>query len=663
MSPANRGEPQRTALIMQSQSTAWRHRAHFQSHVLHSTGAISLALCLALLLSSLELYGGSASLGGIPSPTTTQPGTLAKFSTSAPNARTSSIISNQSTGGTTSVTVGGSPSGIAFDGANRFIYVTNTGIAGARADNVTIINASTERIVGTIAVGLGPTQIAVDPSNDHLFVSDTGGSGAFSSNEVSIIDAASNTLVDTVTVGTQPEGLAYDSSNGDIYVANVQGGNVSVINGSSNKIIGTIPVGPYPTYVDFDPANGLVYVSHSISTNLTIIDGSTNSVVSTLTVGNGGGGIAVNNRTGAVYIADYDAHNVTVLDGSNNAVIGTIGVGFGPSGIAYDAPDNSLWVSNQFSNNLSEINGTTNRVVTSIQVGTDPVNLAIDTANGDVYVANWGSGNISVIPPGAVTYLVSFSESGLAQGTSWSMTLNGILDTSAGESILFQEPNGLFGFLVGNVPGYSSSPTNGSVTVDGSPQYLMIVFTNSTAPLRILTFSLLPSRLSLGSTSNVSVVVSGGVGLLHYFYTGFPTACAPPDRASWTCTPTRSGTWTVSVRVNDSVGHTTEASTNLVVIGAGTPSKLTPDGSYAVGVGLIALLIAGVIAVMSRRRRDWRGGEVVVEDPYHLPEGIIILRQSDEQDRQAPQSAYGQDVINESRPARGKNADSMSDLF
>ena len=79
-----------------------------------------------------------------------------------------------------------------------------------------------------------------------------------------------------------------------------------------------------------------------------------------------------------------------------------------------------------------------------------------------------------------VTYTVTFTESGLASATLWSVTLNGVTLSTAGTSIIFSEPNGTFGYTVGGVAGYRAAPSAGSVTVNGADGSAAVVFTQVT---------------------------------------------------------------------------------------------------------------------------------------------------------------------------------------
>jgi hypothetical protein len=68
-----------------------------------------------------------------------------------------------------------------------------------------------------------------------------------------------------------------------------------------------------------------------------------------------------------------------------------------------------------------------------------------------------------------VTYLVTFTETGLPAGTLWSATLNGVTAKSTTSSITFSESNGSYGYAIAPVKGYTASPGSGSVSVSGAP--------------------------------------------------------------------------------------------------------------------------------------------------------------------------------------------------
>lgn len=96
------------------------------------------------------------------------------------------------------------------------------------------------------------------------------------------------------------------------------------------------------------------------------------------------------------------------------------------------------------------------------------VNVDVNSLNYNTYTAV--SGNIIVTSP---AYTITFTESGLPIGLSWSVTFDGSTHTaSAGSSITFSYPDNSYSFSVSSVYdqsigfGYLPSPASGTVTVN-----------------------------------------------------------------------------------------------------------------------------------------------------------------------------------------------------
>jgi len=365
------------------------------------------------------------------------------------------------------------PDGAAFDSANGYIYVTNVG-----SDNVSVINGSTNNVIASIGVGVGssPDGAAFDSANGYIYVTNVG------SDNVSVINGATNKVIASIGVGVAPDGAAFDSANGYIYVANFRSGSVSVINGATNKVIASIGVGVAPDGAAFDSANGYIYVTKQYSNSVSVINGATNKVIASIGVGSSPGGAAFDSANGYIYVTNSASLNVSVINGATNKVIASIGVGVAPDGAAFDSANGYIYVANDDSNNVSVINGATNKVIAGIGVGLAPDGAAFDSANGYIYVANFGSGTVSIISTSSQVmkqYSVTFTESGLPSGASWSVTFNGATLSSTTNTIVFNELNGTYSYVVASVSGYTVSPSSGSITVNGENIEKVVTFTPS----------------------------------------------------------------------------------------------------------------------------------------------------------------------------------------
>src|SRR6266480_4336172 len=326
-------------------------------------------------------------------------------------------------------------------------------------------------VVGTLPVGNQPYGVGYDSGNGYVYVAN------YNSNNVSMINGT--TVVATVAVGTNLFGVGYDIGSGFVYATNVNSNDVSVLSGTS--VVATIPVGNTPVGVAYNGGNGYIYVTNQYSNNVSVINGTT--VVASVAVGTLPVGVAYDSGNGYVYVANYNSNTVSVI--SATLVVTTIPVGSLPIGVAYDDGNGYVYVANSVSNDLSVINGAT--VVATVLVGNAPSGVAYDSGNGYIYVANNGANTVSVIattrPPGPL-FLVTFIETGLPSGTSWSVTLDDLLNRSTTPTITFSGPNGTYSFAVGRIRGdtayYYAIPASGSLAVNGTPVSVPVSFTADT---------------------------------------------------------------------------------------------------------------------------------------------------------------------------------------
>jgi len=132
---------------------------------------------------------------------------------------------------------------------------------------------------------------------------------------------------------------------------------------------------------------------------------------------------------------------------------------------------------------FSEMNGTYPYTVgTTTRYLTSPVSGTIDVNGSGV------DRGVTFSPPPTM-YSVTFTESGLPSGTSWTVSLNGTPFSLASRVATFTEPNGTYPFTVSAVANYSANPASGSVTVNGADLG------------RTITFSPIPPAPSNGSAA------------------------------------------------------------------------------------------------------------------------------------------------------------------
>ena len=78
-------------------------------------------------------------------------------------------------------------------------------------------------------------------------------------------------------------------------------------------------------------------------------------------------------------------------------------------------------------------------------------------------------------------YNMTFKESGLPSGTSWSVTLNGVTETSTNSTITFHEPYGTYSYSISLPSGYKTSSSSGTIKTS-QPSLIIPITVSSTSP-------------------------------------------------------------------------------------------------------------------------------------------------------------------------------------
>lgn len=136
------------------------------------------------------------------------------------------------------ISVGTSPSAIAFDGA--VMWVLHGG-----AHNVTRIRASDGEVLGSLRVGRGRDDILFDGT--YIWVSDS------NTNTVSRVRADTLEEAGKFIVGNDPKALTFDGRS--VWVANAQSENVTKLRASDGKKLGNYSIGDAPVDLAFDGVN------------------------------------------------------------------------------------------------------------------------------------------------------------------------------------------------------------------------------------------------------------------------------------------------------------------------------------------------------------------------------------------------------------------------
>ena len=489
-----------------------------------------------------------------------------------------SVVSDATNTVVATIPVGSSPEGVAYDSGKGEVFVTSYD-----SNTVSVISDASNTVVATIPVGPYPEGVAYDSGKGEVFVANSNcpSTGTCGQGTVSMISDAMNKVVATISVGSEPVGVAYDNGKGEAFIANYGSNNVNVISDANNTVTTTITIGSAPAFAAYDLSNGHVYVSNFGQGTISII--TTSSSTSTYPVNFSESGLSAGTTWSVTLNGQtlYSSTSTISFNAANGMLAFTVGTVRGytgsPSSGSVTVNGTSQTVYIAFTPSTAAINAVTfnesglppgtiwSVTLSSLTLTSTTSAITFNEANGTYaytvgavsgYTLSPSSGSVTVngasqtvfitsTPSTTSTFAVTFSESGLQSGTSWSVTLNGQSLSSATSIIFFSEPNGTYSYTVGTVSGYTAAPSFGSVRTNGVAISVTITFTPSTVATYAVTFpeSGLPNGISWSVTLNGAI--KSGTGNIVFTEPNGTYTFTVGTVSGYTASPS-SGSFTVS---------------------------------------------------------------------------------------------------------------------
>lgn len=536
----------------------------------------------------------------------------------------------------TGLSTGTAPAGYAWASA----YDSNTGdlwVLNRGSENLTVLNPALHSIAN-LSTGTSPTAIAFDSSNGDIYVTDDLGG------DVWVFDGATLAYSNTIPVKAFDllNAILYDPHNRELYVSDATGENLTIINGTSQRTVGSIPTGAGTLSLAFDSTNDTIWTANS--GNFTVLKDTTNKSVANVAYAYAAGQLAYDPANNVMYDPGNFESFLSGIGASNYTPLGRLSLGeaYYTTEVAYVPSDQDVYVSTAANGMLSVIGRPAtlypvNFVETGLPVGTlwgvtlgtSPNSSTTNTIGFEVgnstptfsvgavtgYAVNVSAGTITVNGAGRTVYLgfspvgtsysLTFQESGLRAATTWSVSVEGSAMSSATPSIVFPELDGSYSFSVVPVTGYGATPSSGLAVVDGGPTTEAIAFAPGSGALSV-TLTVSPATVVLPGSTNFTTVTSGGTPSFRFAYSGLPGGCLTADFSVLSCTPTVTGTFTVTVSVTDDLGHTAEANATLTVESPTLPPPSNGLGTWLWIVIVIIVLAAALLFFSLSRRRKAR---------------------------------------------------------
>jgi YVTN family beta-propeller protein len=531
---------------------------------------------------------------------------------------TASVISDTTNSVVATVPVGSQPYDAVYDSGMGEVFVTNYYSA-----NLTVISDATTQGVAAVPQVLAPRGGAYDGQRGELLVT----SGA----NVTIVSDATNRAIGTVGVGTTPRAVAYDVGRAAFFVTNEGSANVSVIDAATRRVLASVAVGSDPRAAAYDPGRSEMYVANYLSDNVSILtDGASSAAYTvrfnesglpsgtawTVTLG-GSQQTSTSNRTLFVEPNGSYAFAVTAADPRYRASPSnsTVTVAGAPAGVAVTftlsvypvvfaetgLPNGTSWYLNATAQ--PPVVASSTMVTLAWPNGTYPYSLASSdkrfqpTPTASTVVVSGGPVSVALRFE-AVTYPLAFRESGLPPGTGWQVTVGGASRNSWTTTVLFNETNGSYDYLVGSPAGFAASAQPPPpIALRGGPTNVSVIFT----PFLRVNFT--EGNLFEGSCRPFTVVVhltanATGGSAPYAFTWSFGPAAPLAHGPAIAHTYTSWGTFPVTVWAVDAAGANGSVTRDVFAPAPpGCPSSpwfAPPD--LALGVALGGATVGAVVA-------------------------------------------------------------------
>ena len=287
--------------------------------------------------------------------------------------------------------VGSSPKGVLYDATRNQVYVANYG-----SQSVSVLDASTGQVIGTIPTHEYAWQLAYDPVNERLYVAND------FTNRLTVIDTRTDSVVGSLYAGCAfTVGVVFDPLNGLLYIECDLDSEVAVANPATGHVFKhiAVPDGTGNAGIAIDPSNGNLFVANYFGDTVTVISGATNRVVDLVTVGPQPDGTLYDPLSGLVYVTLLGSSVVSLIDPATDRTIGTIGVGSAPDGSVLLTADHLVAVANTGSDSVTLLNAETGATVETLPVGPAPTGLAYDPAARLIFVADTAASTVLELGP------------------------------------------------------------------------------------------------------------------------------------------------------------------------------------------------------------------------------------------------------------------------
>jgi YVTN family beta-propeller protein len=303
------------------------------------------------------------------------------------------------------------------------IYVTNE-----KSGDLTIIDGSDFKVVGSIAIGKRPRGIHVSADGKTVYVATSGtpiegppqldaaGNPILKKNSksdddddkpkadksadgISLVDVATHKVTGKIHAGSDPEEFAVSKDGRHIYVSNEDTRTATVINTASGKVEQIIPVGGEPEGAGVTPDGKQFYITCETGGEVFAIDATSYKVAGHFTVPVRPRSVDFLSHANIGFIPSESKSLLNVIDTSIPKVVKSVDLPAGsrPMKVKVSPDDKRLYVSDGRAGTVTVLDTQTYAVLGTIKVGARPWGIVLSPDGKYLFSANGPSNDVSVV--------------------------------------------------------------------------------------------------------------------------------------------------------------------------------------------------------------------------------------------------------------------------
>jgi YVTN family beta-propeller protein len=293
-------------------------------------------------------------------------------------------------------------------GKSSLVFVENT-----NGGDVSIIDAATLRVVGTIPVGLSPDDIIAAPAGDVLYVSrivHRADGRPTGTGELVAIDPNTRQVSWRVAFRGVPNHLAVSPDGHRVYVTVVSGDYVDVFDAAKHALVDSVNVGTGPHDIEVSRDGKTVYVGLIRGTDVTVFDAATNRILRRIPFGANVRPLTLSHDETRLYVQLSQYYGFIVADPRTGKILRRVAMPMPKGaktpdtlpvttnhGIRITADGRYLIANGSMTDLVGIYSLPALRLVATVPVGRDPNWVTLSPDGRRVFISNRGSDDVSVI--------------------------------------------------------------------------------------------------------------------------------------------------------------------------------------------------------------------------------------------------------------------------